>query len=147
MTSIGQNTLPYTDGCNYKDMDKIAFHGKGYKVRSEGVPCSRSILIATVEHQERVWLSEEVLLIQLVGTQLHSGYVLKRASVARERERRLWRGSGPKWILPASSGEKEVGEWEENNVMAQNFEGASNRNAAHNSLWFLRTISSGMYQL
>ena len=38
---------------------------------------SRSILIASVENHERVRLAEEVLLVQLVGTELHSGAVLQ----------------------------------------------------------------------
>lgn len=37
---------------------------------------SRSILVAPVEHQEGVRLSEKVLLVQLVGTELHGGHVL-----------------------------------------------------------------------
>ncbi len=38
---------------------------------------SRSILVASVKDHERVRLAEEVLLVQLVGTELHSGAVLK----------------------------------------------------------------------
>lgn len=38
---------------------------------------SRSILITPVEHQEGVWLSKKVLLVQLVGAQLHGCNVLR----------------------------------------------------------------------
>ena len=38
---------------------------------------SRPVLVAAVEHQEGVRLAEEVLLVQLVGTQLHGGDVLR----------------------------------------------------------------------
>lgn len=37
---------------------------------------SRSILIASVEHQEGVGLPKEIFLVQLVGTELHCGYIL-----------------------------------------------------------------------
>ena len=37
---------------------------------------SRSILVASVEHQEGVRLPKEILLVQLVGTELHCGDVL-----------------------------------------------------------------------
>lgn len=38
---------------------------------------SRSILIAPVEHHEWIRLAEKVLLIQLVGTELHGGTILQ----------------------------------------------------------------------
>lgn len=38
---------------------------------------SRSILITPVENQEGVWLSKKVLLVQLVGAQLHGCNVLR----------------------------------------------------------------------
>lgn len=38
---------------------------------------SRPVLVASVEDHERVGLSKEVLLVQLVGTELHSGTVLQ----------------------------------------------------------------------
>lgn len=37
----------------------------------------RSILVASVEDHERVRLAKEVLLVQLVGAELHSGAVLR----------------------------------------------------------------------
>ena len=37
---------------------------------------SRSILVASVEHQEWVRLPKEIFLVQLVGTELHRGDVL-----------------------------------------------------------------------
>lgn len=38
---------------------------------------SRSVLVASVEDHKRVRLAKEVLLIQLVCTELHSGAVLQ----------------------------------------------------------------------
>lgn len=38
---------------------------------------SRSVLVASVEDHERVRLAKEVLLVQFVGTELHSGAVLQ----------------------------------------------------------------------
>lgn len=38
---------------------------------------SRSIFVASVEDHERVRLAKEVLLVQLVGTELHSGAILQ----------------------------------------------------------------------
>lgn len=43
---------------------------------------SRAVLIAPVEHKERVRLPEEVLFVQLVCTQLHGGNVLGMESGA-----------------------------------------------------------------
>lgn len=45
---------------------------------------SRSVFIAAVEYQEGVWLAEEVFFVQLVGTQLHSGNVLKEKTSLRQ---------------------------------------------------------------
>lgn len=36
----------------------------------------RSVLVASVEHQEGVGLPKEIFLVQLVGTELHRGYIL-----------------------------------------------------------------------
>lgn len=38
----------------------------------------RSIFIAPVEDEERIRFAKEILFIQLVGTELHGGYVLKQ---------------------------------------------------------------------
>lgn len=38
---------------------------------------SRPILVTAVENQEGVGLAKKVLLVQLVGTQLHSGNILR----------------------------------------------------------------------
>lgn len=40
----------------------------------------RPILIAPVEDEERVGLAKEILFIQLVGTELHGGYVLEETT-------------------------------------------------------------------
>ncbi len=36
----------------------------------------RSIVIATVKDQERVWLSEEIFFVQFVATKLHQYWLL-----------------------------------------------------------------------
>lgn len=38
---------------------------------------SRSVLVASVEDHERVRLAKEILLVQLVGAELHRGAVLR----------------------------------------------------------------------
>lgn len=47
---------------------------------------SRPILVASVEDKKRVGLAKEILLIKLVGTELHGGNVLEnnRSSVSRK---------------------------------------------------------------
>lgn len=55
---------------------------------------SRSILIASVENHERVRLAKEILLVQLVGTELHRGAVLQGCM-------EMWGG-----VLGDGSGEK-----------------------------------------
>lgn len=52
----------------------------------------RSILIASVEDHERVRLAKEVLLVQLVGTELHSGTVLQKCMEMWGRERWIKEG-------------------------------------------------------
>lgn len=47
------------------------------KLQDEESTDSRSVLVAPVEYQEGVGLSKKVLLVQLVGAQLHGGDVLR----------------------------------------------------------------------
>lgn len=47
-----------------------------------GSLCSRAILVAAIEDEERVRFSKEVLLVQLVGAQLHRDDVLGTGTVA-----------------------------------------------------------------
>lgn len=70
---------------------------KGCRVAGD----SRSILVASVEHQERVRLPKEIFLVQLVGTELHCGNILRGGSrgVRRRLEapQSLWKySSGPR---------------------------------------------------
>lgn len=47
---------------------------------------SRAVLVASVEDHEGVWLSKEVLFIQLVGTKLHGGVILHTVEKEREKQ-------------------------------------------------------------
>lgn len=48
-------------------------------------PCSRAVLVAAVEDEERVGFPKKVLLVQLVGTQLHGDDVLGTRTVTSGR--------------------------------------------------------------
>ena len=66
---------------------------------------SRSILVASVEHQEGVRLPKEILLVQLVGTELHCGDILVgRREKRGVRHRRLEGGPAPMGTQPQGLG-------------------------------------------
>ena len=72
---------------------------------------SRSILVASVEHQEGVRLPKEILLVQLVGAELHCGDVLvgrkENRSVRQQRAGEgppsLWKHGPGAWGFQAPS--------------------------------------------
>lgn len=69
----------------------------------------RSILIASVEYQEGVGLPKEILLVQLVGAELHCGYIL----VGRRENRgvRQKEGGAPKPVETQPQENRRIPSW------------------------------------